>query len=156
MSSKTKIVVLHLKELIYTGIFIVLGILFIVLLVIMFLPDKKDGSTPSENTETEAVYSPGVYTTSLVLNEHTVDVEVVVDENYISSVRLVNLNDTVTAMYPLIEPSFEQIAAQLYETQSIDAITYSDESKYTTLVLLDAINTSLEKARLTFDIEEEP
>ena len=41
MSSKTKIVVLHLKELIYTGIFVVLGILFLLLLIIMFLPGKK-------------------------------------------------------------------------------------------------------------------
>ena len=36
MSSKTKIVVLHLKELIYTGIFVILGILFVILLFIMF------------------------------------------------------------------------------------------------------------------------
>ena len=156
MSSKTKIVVLHLKELIYTGIFIVLGILFIILLVIMFLPGDKKKSNTSDETETETVYAPGVYTTSLVLNDHTVDIEVVVDENYISSVRLVNLNEAVTTMYPLIEPSFEQIANQLYETQSIDDITYSEDMKYTTLVLLDPINTSLEKAKLTFDIEEEP
>ena len=45
MSSKTKIVVLHLKELIYTGIFALLGILFIILLIIMFVPkDKKENS----------------------------------------------------------------------------------------------------------------
>ena len=54
MSAKTKIVVLHMKELIYTGIFAALGILFIVLLVIMFLPNKEntDGST-SQETEGE-------------------------------------------------------------------------------------------------------
>ena len=40
MSAKTKIVVLHMKELIYTAIFAVLGILFIVLLAMMFLPGK--------------------------------------------------------------------------------------------------------------------
>ena len=42
MSSKTKIVVLHLKELIYTGIFAVLGLLFIILLIIMFLPKRSE------------------------------------------------------------------------------------------------------------------
>lgn len=46
MSSKTKIVVLHLKELIYTGIFVGLGILFIILLVIMFLPRKEKPPPP--------------------------------------------------------------------------------------------------------------
>ena len=42
MSSKTKIVVLHMKELIYTVVFVVLGILLVLLLVYMFLPDKRD------------------------------------------------------------------------------------------------------------------
>ena len=37
MSAKTKIVVLHMKELIYTAIFAVLGILFIVLLAMMLI-----------------------------------------------------------------------------------------------------------------------
>lgn len=36
MSSKTRIVVLHMKEVIYTAIFLVLGLLMIVLLLIMF------------------------------------------------------------------------------------------------------------------------
>ena len=40
MSGKTKILVLHMKEVIYTGIFIFLGIIFLVLLAIMFLPTE--------------------------------------------------------------------------------------------------------------------
>ena len=50
MSAKTKIVVLHMKELIYTGIFAVLGILFVVLLVMMFLPDKEESPQPDART----------------------------------------------------------------------------------------------------------
>ena len=77
MSSKTKIVVLHLKELIYTGIFALLGILFIVLLIIMFVPkDKKENNAVEAPAPT---YVPGIYTTSLVLNDNAVDVEVTVD-----------------------------------------------------------------------------
>ena len=41
MSSKTKIVVLKARELIYTGIFILLGILLILLLIFMFVPSHK-------------------------------------------------------------------------------------------------------------------
>ena len=41
MSSKTKIVVLHMKEIIYTAVFVVLGILLIVLLAFMFSPKKN-------------------------------------------------------------------------------------------------------------------
>lgn len=168
MSSKTKIVVLHLKELIYTGIFAVLGILFIVLLIIMFLPhDKKPDKTVSprgtgtvtgneaetngrnDSKSIETSYIPGVYTTSLVLSDHTVDVEVIVDRDCVTSIRLVDLDEAVTTMYPLLEPAIESIAGQIYEKQSLDGITYADENKYTSLVLLQAIQAALEKAAVT-------
>ena len=158
MSSKTKIVVLHLKELIYTGIFVVLGILFIILLVIMFLPGDKENTggdaetAPTQTETTEASYIPGVYTTSLELGDHTVDVEVIVDQDYISSIRLVNLEDAITTMYPLIQPSLEALADQIYEKQSLEGITYPDESRYTSMVLLEAIRSALEKASITLDI----
>lgn len=147
MSSKTKIVVLHLKELIYTGIFAVLGILFIVLLIIMFLPGDKEKA--KETMAPATAYTPGIYTTSLVLNDNTLDIEVVVDQNHINSIRLVNLNESIATMYPLIEPSFDDIANQIEEHQTIDGITYSDDNKYTSMILLDAIKTSLEKAAAT-------
>ena len=144
MSSKTKIVVLHLKELIYTGIFAVLGILFIILLIIMFLPKNKDKDTDTVRPANS--YMHGVYTTSLVLNDNIVDIEVTVDEANINSIRIVNLDEAVSAMYPLIEPAFEDLASQICENQSLDGITYSDDNKYTSMVLLDAIKASLKKA----------
>ena len=117
MSAKTKIVVLHMKELIYTGIFAVLGILFIVLLVMMFLPDGEEspGSSPEPDvTETSAsLYIPGIYTTELVLGSQSIDVEVIVDKDSITSIRMVNLNDAVTTMYPLLEPTFDAICEQV-------------------------------------------
>lgn len=165
MSSKTKIVVLHMKELIYTGIFAGLGILFIVLLIIMFLP-KKDDSAPSSGTTTQesgentsqdtdtessatgsdSVYIPGVYTTQLVLGGQTIDVEVIVDKDYITSVSMVNLSESVTTMYPLLQPTFDTLCQQIYEKQSLENITYEAENKYTSLVLLEAIKNSLNKA----------
>ncbi len=164
MSSKTKIVVLHMKELIYTGIFVGLGILLIVLLVIMFLP-KKDNSSrtppapshPEESvpddaekdltvTSSDAIYIPGIYTTQLVLGDQVIDVEVVVDRDVINSIRLVNLNEAITTMYPLLEPTFEALCSQIYEKQSLENITYDTESKYTSLVLLEAVRNTLEKA----------
>lgn len=158
MSAKTKIVVLHMKELIYTGIFAALGILFIVLLVMMFLPGRKGekgAEAPTENTEetqdaaqsaSGSVYIPGIYTTELVLGGQTVDVEVIVEKDSISSIRLVNLSEAVTTMYPLLEPTFDSICEQVYETQSLDQISYTADSKYTSLVLLEAIRNSLDKA----------
>lgn len=154
MSAKTKIVVLHMKELIYTAIFAALGILFIVLLIMMFLPDKEknsapDNSAPEEEsvaTDSDALYIPGVYTTELVLGNQSIDVEVIVDKNSITSIRMVNLNDAITTMYPLLEPTFESICSQVYELQTLEGVTYSSDSKYTSLVLLESIRNSLDKA----------
>lgn len=159
MSAKTKIVVLHMKELIYTGIFVTLGILLVIMLVIMFMPkDREDMSGDSEappqtenadgtTTAAAATYIPGIYTTELVLGGQTIDVEVIVGQEAISSIRLVNLSESVTTMYPLLEPTLESICNQVYETQSIENITYTSDSKYTSLVLLEAIRNSLAKAQ---------
>ena len=57
MSSKTKIVVLHMKEIIYTVLFICLGILLVALLTFMFHPKNKETSS-SKSTS----YQPGIYT----------------------------------------------------------------------------------------------
>ncbi len=144
MSSRTKIVVLHLKELLYTGIFLVLGVLFIVLLVIMFLPDQK--KQDKDSAQAENAYIPGIYTTSIQLGGSTVDIEVVVDENQINAVRLQTLDEAIATMYPLIEPSFDELARQIETNQSLEGISYSDDNRYTSMLLLNAISQSLEKA----------
>ena len=144
MSSKTKIVVLHLKELIYTGIFVLFGILFIIMLIIMFVPEKKKEETSVETPA--ATYVPGIYTTSLIINDNVVDVEVTVDETKINDIRIVNLDEAVTTMFPLLEPSFDDLAKQIIANQSLENITYSDDNKYTSMVLFNAIKASLDKA----------
>ena len=165
MSAKTKIVVLHMKELIYTGVFAALGILFIVLLIIMFLPDDEQAGDTGNNPPTvsdgnisgdvsassDSLYIPGIYTTELILGGQTIDVEVIVSQEAISSIRLVDLSESVTTMYPLLEPTLESICEQVYETQSLDNIEYGAESKYTSLVLLEAIQTALNKASAETD-----
>ena len=143
MSAKTKIVVLHMKELIYTLIFAGLGILLIVLLLFMFLPrGKGEDSTETMN------YVAGVYTSSVLLGSNTVDVQVIVDENRIQSISIVNLDEAVTTMYPLMEPALENIADQVVRKQSTEGITYSTDNQYTSIVLLNAIENALAKARL--------
>ena len=141
MSSKTKIVVLHLKELIYTAIFAVLGILLILLLIFMFLPDNKD-----KTTKETMKYTAGVYTSSIQLNDNAIDVEVVVDESHINSITLVNLDESTAAMYPLMQPTLDNITQQVYEKQSLEDISYGDDSQYTSMVLLNAIQSALDKA----------
>lgn len=142
MSSKTKIVVLHMKEVIYTAIFIVLAIVLILLLVYMFGPGKKE-----KTEDTAQVYKAGVYTSSIQFEGQTLDVQVVVDENHINSVSLVNLDESVATMYPLVQSSMDSISQQIYKNQSVENISYSEENQYTATMLLNAVEKALDKAK---------
>ena len=143
MSSKTKIVVLHLKEIIYTIIISVLVLLLVILFFFMF-------SSKNQEQETNAqVYTPGIYTSAIKLNNTNLAVEVVVDSEKVQSIRLQNLDESVTAMYPLLQPTLENIAEQICTTQSLDNITLSDDTPYTSRLLINAIVDALDQASAT-------
>lgn len=141
MSSKTKIVVLHMKEILYTVIFAALGVILILLLLFMFRPGKKDVET------TGTIYTPGVYTSTISLNNTALEVEVTVDESHINSIRFSNLDESVTTMYPLIQPAIEEIAEQIYDAQSLENIEYSEDNPYTSQIIIQAIDEALSKAK---------
>ncbi len=144
MSGKTKIVVLHMKEVVYTILFLILAILLAVILFFMFGSKKDEGaSSPSAS-----IYQPGVYTSSISLNDNSFDVEVTVDSNRIKAIRMVNLSESTTAMFPLMEPTLDTLASQIYITQSVDNISYSENNKYTSLLLLNAISDAVGKATI--------
>lgn len=112
------------------------------LLIFMFLPKNAKDNQAAPTMK----YVAGVYSSSLVINDNTIDVEVVVDEDHINSIRLVNLSEAVTTMYPLMQPALEDLTDQIITNQSLEGVTYSEDNKYTSMVLLDAIQTALEKA----------
>lgn len=201
MSANTKIVVLRRKELLYTGIFAALGVLFLILLLMLLLPGKDadtSSGTPDspDNTAetampdnvadlgrssqfsdaedvstgasadtgavadaepvldsapgsagTDNTYIPGIYTTELILGSETVNVEVIVNDHAITSLSLANPDETLTTMYPLLEPTMDSLSEQICETQDLSQVTYSAETRYTSLVLLEAVKASLEKAK---------
>ena len=70
MGSRTKIVVLHMKEIIYTAVFAALAVILILLLVFMFHPGQKN------NTQTTQKYTPGTYTSTVTLNNNDLEIEV--------------------------------------------------------------------------------
>lgn len=130
-----------MKELVYTAIFLVLGVILVVLLVTMFGMGKKE--TP---TAESAAYIAGVYTSSIDFQNRSIDVQVTVDKDRIKDVSLVNLEDSVAVMYPLMEPTIEHLRDQILDQQSLDGITYEAENQYTSAVLLHAIGQALQKA----------
>ena len=142
MSAKTRIWVFHMKELIYTGVFVSLGIIFLMLMIFMFASDQKQETA----AELLPKYTAGIYTASLTLGGNPVEIAVTVDEDYISSIHFRQLDETVSAMYPLMEPALEALSEQICETQSLENLSYSEESQYTSLILMSAIRTDLDKA----------
>lgn len=142
MSSSPKIVVLKTREILYTLILLFLVILLIVCLFLMFAPKKADSGQPQSVTSV-ATYIPGIYTAPVTLGKDTMNMEVTVDASEIRAIRLVNLSEAITASYPLVSPSLEEIAAQILETQSLDGISCPAENRYTAQLLLSAISEAL-------------
>lgn len=145
MSSKTKIVVLRMKEIIYTAIFVGLGILLITLFLVMFRPKKDAVPTSGDPVH----YVPGVYSSVITLNSQDINVEVSVDSQKITSVTLVPLNEAVATMYPLMKPAMDNLSQQIIKNQSTKDISYPTEARYTSGVLLNAVDQALVKAQIT-------
>lgn len=152
MSSKTKIVVLHLKELIYTGIFIVLGILFIILLFIMFRSDQDETKSPAvpeteegEDAPVAPTYQSGVYKSAIYLEGDTIEIGLTIEDGQIASLTMEPVSDKISNLYPLLEPSFDSISKQICEGQPLDNITYEEEATYTSQLLLSVIGDTLAK-----------
>lgn len=82
-----------------------------------------------------------------MLSGNTMDLEVTVDSDNVKSIRLVNTAETVETMYPLLTSSVKSLEEQVRQKGSTDGITYSADAKYTSLVLINAIDTALDKAR---------
>ena len=144
MSSKTKIVVLRLKEIIYSAIFIGIAILVVGLFLFMFRPKKE---APSASQTAASAYIPGVYTASLTVGSQNINVEVAVDADKINSVSFVSLDEAVTTMYPLMQPVLQDLESQIVNSQSLENLSYSMETRYTSQALINAIETALNKAK---------
>ena len=143
MSAKTKIVVLHMKKLIFAGVMTALGILIIIMLILLFGHSPNDAS---EQESVETLYIPGIYTSSVTIDGNPFDIQVAVDENHINSISLVNLDESVETMYPLIRPTLDELSKQIIDSQSVSNITYSKNNQYTSRMLVDAVSEALKKA----------
>ena len=144
MSAKTKIVVLHMREVIYTAIFVALGIFLVLLFIYMFLPDDaSDKQILSESTPT---FLAGVYTASIDTGNQAMQIEVIVDRDHINSIRLVNLDETADVSNPLMEETLNNLSSQILSKQSLAGVTCSDTNRYTAQTLYDAISRAIKKA----------
>lgn len=155
MSGKTKILVLHMKEVIYTGIFLFLGFIFLVLLAVMFLPGQSDTEAANTEASSESLsdpsditprYTPGIYTATLEVSGNSLELQVILEQSGITDVSFTRPDEAIETMYPLFTPVLESIAEQLKNGIALEDVAYDDSQKYTAGVLLNAIKEVLEKA----------
>ena len=102
-----------------------------------------------DSTETMApvtTVNPGTYTSVLTLGDQKIDVIVQVDENGAGHASLKSTDENIALMYPLLETCIENISSQLASGPPLNQIEYSASSRYTTAVLVEAINAALQKA----------
>lgn len=142
MQSDTRIFVFKLKQLLTFFLIISLLLIVAVFVIVQMTSSKKDVPTSADS-----VYTAGVYTSSITLNHQSVDIQVIVDKDRIKSASIVNLDDSVAAMYPLLSTSMADISTQLAAGVSVEDISYDSSSRYTSQVLLGAISKALDKAR---------
>ena len=129
-----KFMVIKFRELLKTVIFTILGAAIIIFLVTLILPDNE-----------EAKYTPGVYTSSIEVDNRLMNVEVTVSENKIENVALVHTEETLPVFYPLFSSAGDVVAAEVLANQSTD-IALPDDIAVTGSIILDAIDESLAKA----------
>ena len=149
MSSKTKIIVIPKIVLIAAIIILLLIISIAVFMGFQGNNAKETADTPKiQSTVSDHIYTPGVYTSSITLDGNQLDIKVTLDANNINDIEMTNLSEAVTTMYPMLSDNFNELAKNVCENGTTDNIHYSSDVKYTTSVLLNGINSCLEKAQV--------
>lgn len=145
--SGTRIVVLQLRKLIYTAIFVGIGIIALIFLIIMLSSDKggKERKSASVTEEMEHKYEAGVYTKEIQIGDATVNLQLSLDENNVKSIELVNLDESVETMYPLMQPTVEKISKQLAAGRGMEEIVISKESQYTEKIIVETVSKMMEE-----------
>lgn len=153
--SKPKFVVLKLRELLLTAALVLSAVAVIALVITLVAlgrestPKLSGPSRDTDSTQTSApLYYPGVYTTTMKMNDTTIHLELVCDENHINSVRLINLDEAVETMYPLLTPALEDLELQLSLDVPVEELKFTEGSTYTQTILVEAIEQTLAKAEI--------
>lgn len=143
--AKTKIIILKSKEILSTAILLIFAILLIVLLIFVFGSKKEAAKVTTSNK----IYNAGTYSAQISLNNTALNLQVTVDPDRIKAIDLINIDESVTTMFPLLAPSLENIKSQIINEQvDIENIQLSDESRYTQTLLIESLKTILDKAKI--------
>ena len=140
---KSRFVVLRMKDIIRTGIFVIVGIILLIVLIRAIIPNSQAASTSGEAAF--GAFIPGTYTSYIIIHNQPIVVSVTVDDERIVDIVLSDLAESQEVFYPLIRPTMALLSQQVIDTQSTD-IQAPAEAAMTSRILLDAINNALAQA----------
>lgn len=143
----TKILVVKRKHLLIAVTVIAMVLLLIIFMIIRNRSNEADDEATSAIYETASTYVPGVYTGEMPVGNYSTTLEVLVDETQIKSIRLINSDEAVETMYPLVGNRIEFINDSLRSGISPDELT-SDSYGYTHSMIMEQLELILERARI--------
>lgn len=143
MNKQTKIIVLQQKKLICALILILIIIAFC---LAMLIPKNKSIAPPTEQPLLTPQYTAGVYSSTVVLNGNPVELKVTMDKNYIHQISAINISETMETSYPLFNSCLQDITTQVIANNSTENVTYASDNKYTSMVLIGAIESAIQKS----------
>ena len=129
-----KIYVIKLKQILRVLILIIA--VAAIIAVVSCLVKKADKPT----------FSPGVYTSSIILHNSPVNVEVEVSKHAIENIRILDLSETQAVFYPLFSTAADDVIQKILDEQSCD-ITVDGDFAVTGGIIADAVENALEQAR---------
>lgn len=138
--SAPKIFILRMRDIIYTAVFVLVAILLIFTLIYMFMP--RDSGRMEESSQ----YYSGVYTSSLLIDNQVVSVDVTVYDHEIQNIKFRNLDPSLSVMYPLLEETMVGINKQMDKEKDIEKVKPEEDAKETTATILRAVEMAYQKA----------
>ena len=140
----TKFFVLKMNDLIRIGLFVLLGLVLLILALVFLFPNRTDNSR-EQNHGVHNMFVPGTYTSTIILNDKPVEVQVTVDETEILSITMTDMAEIQQVFYPLFEPEFTNLAAAVLTNQTA-AIDPATDWPVTAGILQQAVKAALEMA----------
>ena len=145
--ARTRFVVLRMKDIVRTGIFILIGVILLVALIWAVMPSRSSEGGMGEAFEPGS-FVPGTYTSYIILHNRPVSISVTVDDSAILDIAISDMDQSLEVFYPLIRPTMAELSQKVLNTQSTKIET-GVEVQYTSMILLDAINMALLQALVT-------
>ena len=133
--SHSRFIVVKLKDIIKTAVFIALAIALIAVLTVFL----------NKAVFSEARYSPGTYTSVMYFGDEEVSVSVTVNKNRIKDITVSEPSETVAVFYPLLSASAKDVCSKVLEEQTTE-IDVSSSNPVTEGLVLDAIKECISLA----------